>query len=136
MERHFTWQELHDLGILPSRQHTRRLIAREIVPKPLRLGDPERGRLAWSQSQIQAYLARKALESEQPRPRRQFKVVAMGKREGAHPRELTPETTPPEAADSAAAGKRKPGRQAERFAAPTGPDTAPRPDTTRKRGAR
>ena len=42
-----TWAELHDRGVLPSRQHTRRLIARGIVPKPYRLGDPERGRLMW-----------------------------------------------------------------------------------------
>jgi predicted DNA-binding transcriptional regulator AlpA len=84
-----TWAELHDRGVLPSRQHTRRLIARGIVPKPYRLGDPERGRLMWLEADIEAYVAKKAAERELPRPRAtvpdgaaEQKVVPLRRRRG------------------------------------------------------
>ena len=67
--RFWTWAQLHERGILPSRQHTRRLIERGVLPRPFRLGDPKRGRLTWLESDIEAYIARKAAEREQPRPR-------------------------------------------------------------------
>ena len=63
-----TWAQLHERGILPSRQHTRRLIAKGIIPKPARLGDPERGRLHWLEADIEAYIARKLAERDTPRP--------------------------------------------------------------------
>jgi predicted DNA-binding transcriptional regulator AlpA len=140
MERHYTWQELHDLGIAPSRQHTRRLIACDIFPKPVRLGDPMRGRLAWPESRVEAYLARKALESEQPRPRRQPKVVSLtppadprepnardrpkGRRKAARPCDPTSAmpTTTPQATNSAAAGKGKGGKQRSPFEPKDGSD--------------
>jgi predicted DNA-binding transcriptional regulator AlpA len=67
--RFLTWQQLHDLGILPSRQHTRRLIEQGMLPKPYRLGDPDRGRLTWRASDIEDYIERRAAERDQPRPR-------------------------------------------------------------------
>jgi predicted DNA-binding transcriptional regulator AlpA len=69
MMRFLTFAQLHERGILPSRQHTRRLIEQDIVPKPYRLGDPERGRLMWLEGDIEAYVARKLAERDQPRPR-------------------------------------------------------------------
>jgi len=67
--RFLTWRELHDRGILPSRQHTRRLINKGIVPAPYRLGDAKRGRLTRLEADIEAYVARKAPERGRPRPR-------------------------------------------------------------------
>jgi predicted DNA-binding transcriptional regulator AlpA len=67
--RFLTFAQLHERGILPSRQHTRRLIERGIIPKPVRLGDPERGRLAWLESDIESYVAQKLAERDQPRLR-------------------------------------------------------------------
>jgi hypothetical protein len=67
--RFLTWQELHERGVLPSRQHTRRLVVKGIVPAPYRLGDAKRGRLSWSEADIEAYLARKAAERDRPRLR-------------------------------------------------------------------
>jgi predicted DNA-binding transcriptional regulator AlpA len=80
-----TWQQLHDRGILPSRQHTRRLIARGIIPKPYRLGDPERGRLMWLESDIENYIARKLAERDAPRPRLAAgdNVVSLRRRDGS-----------------------------------------------------
>jgi predicted DNA-binding transcriptional regulator AlpA len=69
MTRFLTWQQLHDLGILPSRQHTRRLIEQGVLPKPYRLGDPDRGRLTWRDSDIEAYIARRDAARAQPRVR-------------------------------------------------------------------
>ena len=62
-----TWQQLHERGILPWRQHTNRLIAKGIVPEPYRLGDPQRGRLTWLEADIDDYIRRKAAERGQPR---------------------------------------------------------------------
>jgi predicted DNA-binding transcriptional regulator AlpA len=67
--RFLTWQQLHDLGILPSRQHTRRLIEQGMLPKPYRLGDPDRGNLAWRESDIEDWLQRRAAERDAPRRR-------------------------------------------------------------------
>jgi predicted DNA-binding transcriptional regulator AlpA len=67
--RFLTWQQLHDLGILPSRQHTRRLIEQGVLPKPYRLGDPDRGRLTWRESDIEDWLQRRAAERDAPRRR-------------------------------------------------------------------
>ena len=67
--RFLTWAQLHERGILPSRQHTRRLIERGIIPKPYRLGDPERGRLTWLEADIEAYVATKLAERDSPRRR-------------------------------------------------------------------
>jgi predicted DNA-binding transcriptional regulator AlpA len=69
MMRFLTFAQLHERGILPSRQHTRRLIEQGIVPKPYRLGDPERGRLMWLEGDIEAFITRKLAERDQPRPR-------------------------------------------------------------------
>jgi predicted DNA-binding transcriptional regulator AlpA len=65
--RFLTFAQLHERGILPSRQHTRRLIERGIIPKPYRLGDPDRGRLAWLESDIEEYVRRRAAERDMPR---------------------------------------------------------------------
>jgi hypothetical protein len=67
--RFLTWQQLHDLGILPSRQHTRRLIDQGILPAPYRLGDPARGRLSWRADDIENYIERRAAERDAPRRR-------------------------------------------------------------------
>jgi hypothetical protein len=69
MTRFWTWQQLHDRGILPSRQHTARLVAQGILPAPFRLGDPDRGRLSWRADDIEAYIERRAAERDRPRPR-------------------------------------------------------------------
>jgi predicted DNA-binding transcriptional regulator AlpA len=69
MTRFLTFQQLRDLGIFPSRQHVRRLIEQGILPKPFRLGDPDRGRLTWRESDIADFIERRAAARDQPRPR-------------------------------------------------------------------
>jgi predicted DNA-binding transcriptional regulator AlpA len=75
MTRFLTWQQLHDRGILPSRQHTRRLIEQGILPAPYRLGDPDRGRLTWRADDIEEFIERRAAQRE--RPRRSTRVTTL-----------------------------------------------------------
>ena len=67
--RFLTYNELRRMGIAPSRQHLRRLIAKGAFPKPFRFGIGEKGRMCWAESDIEAFIAAKAAERDQPRPR-------------------------------------------------------------------
>ena len=94
MDKFWTWQQLHDRGIFPSRQHTRRLIAKGIIPRPFRLGDPEHGRLAWRESDIEGYIAQKGSERDRPRPRLAEDTNIVPMRRGRKPGPQVVETTP------------------------------------------
>jgi predicted DNA-binding transcriptional regulator AlpA len=116
-----TWDDLKAMGIVGSRQHNRRLRDKGEFPKPIRLGDPVRGRLAWLESEILTHVAKRAAERDLPRPRREPKVVplAASKQRNLKKAELPalasePHTASPPAPDTSKRS-RKPGRQAERF---------------------
>ena len=67
--RFLTYNELRQMGIAPSRQHLRRLIAKGAFPKPYRLGIGDKGRMCWLEDEIIEFVSRKAAERELPRVR-------------------------------------------------------------------
>jgi predicted DNA-binding transcriptional regulator AlpA len=60
--RFMTYDELHAMGLAPSRQHTRLLVAQEKFPRPVRLGTGPKGHIAWREDEVEAWIAAKSLE--------------------------------------------------------------------------